>query len=56
MCVAPQWRSFLTQVQFIEWKVAHLLNKPIESLCGYLTVLPGAFSGYRWEAIEVRTV
>lgn len=40
-------------MQYIEWKVAHLLNKPIESLCGYLTVLPGAFSGYRWAAIEV---
>jgi cellulose synthase/poly-beta-1,6-N-acetylglucosamine synthase-like glycosyltransferase len=30
-----------------------LLNKPIESICGYLTVLPGAFSAFRWAAVEV---
>jgi len=34
--------------------VSHLLNKPIESICGYLTVLPGAFSAFRWAAVEVR--
>ena len=31
-----------------------MLNKPIESICGYLTVLPGAFSAFRWAAVEVR--
>ncbi len=35
-------------------QVSHLLNKPIESICGYLTVLPGAFSAFRWAAVEVR--
>lgn len=34
-------------------QVSHVLAKPIESLCGYLTVLPGAFSAFRWAAIEV---
>ena len=34
-------------------QVSHLLNKPIESICGYLTVLPGAFSAFRWAAVEV---
>ena len=33
-------------------QVAHTLNKPIESICGYLTVLPGAFSAFRWAAVE----
>lgn len=33
--------------------MSHLLQKPIESLCGFLTVLPGAFSAFRWEAVEV---
>ena len=41
-------------MQFCEWKVSHLLQKPIESLCGFLTVLPGAFSAFRWLAVEVR--
>lgn len=35
--------------------MSHLLNKPIESICGYLTVLPGAFSAFRWAAVEVHT-
>ena len=51
--VERPYRNFLTSVQYMEWKVAHLLNKPIESICGYLTVLPGAFSAFRWAAIEV---
>jgi len=50
--VERPYRNFLTSVQYMEWKVAHLLNKPIESLCGYLTVLPGAFSAFRWAAVE----
>lgn len=37
-------------------QVSHLLNKPIESICGYLTVLPGAFSAFRWAAVEVRVL
>lgn len=52
LTVERPFRNFLTAVQFCEWKTAHLLNKPIESLCGYLTVLPGAFSAFRWKAVE----
>ncbi|KAL4424314.1 hypothetical protein ABPG75_001615 [Micractinium tetrahymenae] len=50
--VERPYRNFLTSVQYMEWKVSHLLNKPIESICGYLTVLPGAFSAFRWAAVE----
>lgn len=50
--VERPYRNFLTSVQYMEWKVAHLLSKPVESLCGYLTVLPGAFSAFRWAAVE----
>lgn len=52
--VERPYRTFLTAVQFCEWKVSHLLQKPIESMCGFLTVLPGAFSAFRWVAVEVR--
>ena len=51
--VERPYRTFLTAVQFCEWKVSHLLQKPIESVCGFLTVLPGAFSAFRWMAVEV---
>ncbi|KDD74358.1 chitin synthase, partial [Helicosporidium sp. ATCC 50920] len=50
--VERPYRNFLTSVQYMEWKVAHFLSKPIESVCGYMTVLPGAFSAFRWSAVE----
>jgi hypothetical protein len=27
------------------------MDKPLENLIGYITVLPGAFSAYRWSVI-----
>lgn len=54
LTVQRPYRTFLTAVQFCEWKVSHLLQKPIESVCGFLTVLPGAFCAFRWAAVEVR--
>lgn len=50
--VERPYRTFLSSVQFCEWKVAHLLQKPIESICGFLTVLPGAFCAFRWLAVD----
>lgn len=52
LTVQRPYRTFLTAVQFCEWKVSHLLQKPIESVCGFLTVLPGAFCAFRWAAVE----
>ena len=56
LTVQRPYRTFLTAVQFCEWKVSHLLQKPIESVCGFLTVLPGAFCAFRWAAVEVRAL
>jgi chitin synthase len=37
--------------QKYEYTVAHILDKNFESLTGFLHVLPGAWSGYRTEAL-----
>jgi cellulose synthase/poly-beta-1,6-N-acetylglucosamine synthase-like glycosyltransferase len=28
------------------------MEKPIENVLGFITVLPGAFSSYRWDALN----
>lgn len=46
-------RCFSIQLaQQFEYNFAHIIDKPFESLFGFIHVLPGAFSGYRWAAIS----
>lgn len=39
-------------MQYSEYKIAHYLDKASESLFGFVSVLPGAFSTFRWKAIN----
>lgn len=50
--MAPSFWNLVVQAQVIEYKFSHMLDKALESTIGFITVLPGAFSAYRWEALQ----
>ncbi|KAJ3124589.1 Chitin synthase, class 1 [Nowakowskiella sp. JEL0407] len=41
----------LLAAQNFEYKMSNILSKSLQSLFGYITVLPGAFSAYRYQAL-----
>ncbi|TKA74447.1 Chitin synthase A [Friedmanniomyces simplex] len=42
----------LVAAQNFEYKMSNILDKPLESAFGFITVLPGAFSAYRFLALQ----
>jgi chitin synthase len=41
----------LVAAQNFEYKISNILDKPMELVFGFILVLPGAFSAYRYEAL-----
>ncbi|TPX47488.1 chitin synthase [Synchytrium endobioticum] len=42
----------LVAAQNFEYKMSNILDKPLESVFGFIAVLPGAFSAYRFKALQ----
>ena len=51
-CLQKTEALCLILAQYVEYKLSHYIDKAFETTFGFVSVLPGAFSTFRWEAIQ----
>ncbi|OMJ95959.1 hypothetical protein SteCoe_513 [Stentor coeruleus] len=52
--IVPSNKSLnpIVQAQIVEYKFSHIMDRALESIIGYVSILPGSFSAYRWERLD----
>ena len=45
-------QKMVVLTQYVEYKLSHYLDKAVETMFGFVSVLPGAFSTFRWDCIR----
>ncbi|RHY31741.1 hypothetical protein DYB32_003216 [Aphanomyces invadans] len=48
----PHLCNWVIAAQHFEYKISNIMDKSLESVFGFISVLPGAFSAYRYKAIR----
>lgn len=48
----PNLCNWVVAAQHFEYKISNIMDKATESCFGFISVLPGAFSAYRYKAIQ----
>ena len=48
----PHLCNWVIAAQHFEYKISNIMDKSLESVFGFISVLPGAFSAYRYRAIR----
>ncbi|EQC33166.1 hypothetical protein SDRG_09152 [Saprolegnia diclina VS20] len=48
----PHLCNWVIAAQHFEYKISNVMDKSLESVFGFISVLPGAFSAYRYKAIR----